>query len=80
MKQDVRDSGSVGHAILSLYPLESSSCSGLERKLKKVPGIAEVNVNHAADIIEVRFDPKKITSDDIRTFMKKLAQPTAPRA
>jgi copper chaperone CopZ len=53
--------------------------SGLEGKLKKVPGIAEVTVNYAADIVQVRFDPKKVTSDDIRTFMKKLGQPTVRR-
>ena len=73
MKQDVGGSAPVGNAIFSLYTLGCSSCSGLERRLKKVPGIAEVTVNYAADIIQIRFDPKKVTSDDIRTFMKNSA-------
>jgi len=77
MKQNVAESDPVGNAIFSLYTLGCSSCSGLERRLKKVPGIAEVNVNYAADSVQVRFDPSKVTSDDIRTFMKKLGQPSA---
>ena len=79
MKQDVGSSVPVGNAIFSLYTLGCSSCSGLERRLKKVHGITEVTVNYAADIVQVRFDPKKVKSDDIRTLMKKLGKPTAQR-
>lgn len=70
----------VGNAILSLYTLGCSSCSGLlERKLKKVPGIADVNVNWVADIVEVKFDTGKIKTDEIRAFMKKLGSDTGQR-
>jgi copper chaperone CopZ len=77
MKQNAGGLHPVGNAIFSLYTLGCSSCSGLELKLKKVPGIAEVNVNYAADIVQVKFDPSKVTIDDIRTFMKKLGYANA---
>ena len=62
----------VGNAIFSLYKLEHSTYSKLERKLKETPRIAEVEVNYAADIVQVKFDPTEVTSDEIRTIMKKL--------
>jgi copper chaperone CopZ len=53
MKRESRDFQATGNAVLSLHNLECSSCSGiLERKLKRVPGIAEANVNYAADVVE----------------------------
>ncbi len=80
MKRGPGESKPVGNAIFSLYNLGCSSCSGiLERKLKRVSGIAEVNVNYVADMVQVKFDPSKITSDDIRAFMKKLGYDTAVR-
>ena len=45
--------------------------------MKKLPGITEVNVNYVADMVAITFDPRKVTSDDIRTFMKKLGSATA---
>lgn len=44
----------------------------LETKLRKVPGVREVNVNYVADMVQVKFNPDKLTSDEIRDFMKKL--------
>ena len=80
MKRSAAELQPVGNAIFSLYTLGCSSCSGLlERKLKKVPGLAEVNVNWVADIVEVKFDPGKIKSDEIRAFMKKLGSDTGQR-
>jgi len=76
MKQGAAELQPVGNAIFSLYTLGCSSCSGLDRKLKKVPGIAEAYVNYVADIVEVRFDPSKIKSDEIRAFMKQLGSET----
>jgi copper chaperone CopZ len=75
LKRSAPELRPVGNAIFSLYTLGCSS-GLLERKLKKVPGIAEVNVNSVADIVEVKFDPRKIKSDEIRTFMKKLGSDT----
>jgi len=80
MKRGSGDPQVVGNAIFSLYNLGCSSCSGqLESKLKKMAGIAEVNMNHVADIAEIRFDSTKVTSDEIRTFMKKLGCESALR-
>jgi copper chaperone CopZ len=80
MKRDSGDFQAVGNSIFSLYNLGCSSCSGiLERKLKKVSGIAEVNVNYVTDIVQVKFDPGKVTSDEIRALMKKLGHDTAVR-
>ena len=63
----------LGKAIFSLYTLGCSSCSfQLERKLKKMPGITEVNVNYVADMVEVQFNPSQIRIDEIRAYLKKL--------
>jgi copper chaperone CopZ len=72
MKQKSEGFHPVGNAIFSLYTLEPSTCSRLERALSGVPGIAEVNLNYAADIVQVKFDPTRVTSEDIRTIVKKL--------
>jgi allophanate hydrolase subunit 1 len=72
MKQDSEEFRPVGNAIFSLHTFESPTWSRLELELKKVPGIADVNLNYAADVVQVKFDPAKVTSEDIRTIMKKL--------
>jgi len=69
MKQGIVELQPVGNAIFSLH---THGSSGVESKLKRVHGIAEVYVNYVADIVEVKFDPSKIKSEDIRAFMKKL--------
>jgi len=76
MKQSAVELQPVGNAIFSLYTLGRSSCSGLERKLKKLPGITEVYVDYVADVVEVKFDPSKIKSEEIRSQMKKLGAGT----
>ena len=75
MKQSAAELQFVGHAIFSLYSLGCSPYE-LERKLKKVPGIAEVYVNYVADIVELKFDANKIKIDEIRAFMMKLGSDT----
>jgi allophanate hydrolase subunit 1 len=72
MRQRSRGQQPAGNAILSLDKLGNSSCFGLEGKLKKVPGISEVEINYAANIVQVQFDPRKVTNDDIRAAMKKF--------
>jgi len=76
MKQGTVELQPIGSAIFSLYTLGCSSCSGLDRKLKKVTGITEVNVNYVADIVEVKFDPSKIRNDEIRAFLKRIGSDT----
>jgi len=77
MKQKSEGFQPVGNAILSLRTLEPSTCSRLEHMLSKVPGIVEVNLNHAADVVQVKFDPTKVTGEGIRTIMKKLGNATS---
>jgi copper chaperone CopZ len=65
-------------AILSLFNLGCPSCSGIvERELKKLPGIENVAVNYATDVVVVDYDPSTITSEAIRSFMKKIGHDTS---
>jgi len=69
MKQSTAELQPFGNAIFSL---RTHGSSNLESKLKTVQGITEVYVNYVADVVEVKFDPSKIKSEDIRDFMKKF--------
>ena len=67
----------TAEAIFSLFTLGCSGCSGIiERKLKKLDGIRDVAVNYVADIVRVDYDPRKLTTEDIRGFLKKLGYDT----
>ncbi len=44
-----------------------------------MPGIREVNVNYVADMVQVKFNPEKVTGDEIRDFMKKLGYESGER-
>ena len=72
MKQKSEGFRSFGNAIFSLYTLEPSTRSRLEHTMLKVPGVAEVNLNYVADMVQVKFDPTRVTSEDIPTIVKKL--------
>ena len=73
------DSQEVGTAIFSLHNLGSPSCSSqVDSQLGKIPGVAEVNVNYVADTVEVKFNPAKVTAEEIRAFIKKLEHSSAP--
>jgi copper chaperone CopZ len=74
MKQNNETFHPVGSAIFSLHRLEPPMLSRLELKLKKLPGIADVNLNYAADVVQVKFDPAKVTSEDIRTVVRKMGK------
>jgi copper chaperone CopZ len=55
--------------IFSLHNLGCSSClATIELKLKRLPGIESVDVNHIADTISVNFNPAEIAEDDIRDY------------
>ena len=77
MKRKDNGAHSVGNAIFSLYKLQHSSYSKLERKLKETPGISEVEVNYAADNVQVKFDPTEVTSDEIRTIIAPSTSKTS---
>jgi copper chaperone CopZ len=67
----------TAEGIFSLFNLGCSGCSAIvERKLKKLSGIKDVTVNYVTDTVQVSYDPMKITTDDIRRFLKKLGYNT----
>jgi len=51
----------------------------IERKLRKVSGIKNVTVNYVTDTVLVNYDPGRVTTEDIRAFMKKLGYDSAER-
>jgi len=64
----------TAEAIFSLFNLGCPSCSKMiEVRLKAVHGITAVNVNYVSDTVIVDYDPNRLTSDDIRAFMKKVS-------
>jgi copper chaperone CopZ len=77
MKQASEGFHPVGNAVFSLHALETPTWSRLDRELKKVPGIADVNLNYAAHVVLVEFDPTTVTSENIRTIVKKLGNALA---
>ena len=36
--------------------------------------VTEVNLNYVADMVQVKFDPTRVTSEDIRIIVKKLGE------
>lgn len=67
----------TAEGIFSLFNLGCSGCSGIiEGRLKKLSGVKDVTVNYITDTVQVSYDPIKITTDDIRQFLKKLGHDT----
>lgn len=63
----------AAEGIFSLFNLGCSGCSAIvELKLKKLSGIKDVTVNYVTDTVHVSYDPMKISTDDIRQFLKQL--------
>ena len=68
-----QDNRVTAEAIFSLFNLGCSSCSRMiEERLRKLHGITNVNVNYVTDTVAVGYDPTRLTTDDIRAFMKKV--------
>jgi copper chaperone CopZ len=60
-------------SIFSLFNLECSSRSGvIEHKLKKLAGIKNVTVNCVTDTVLVDYDPRQLTTEQIRASIRKL--------
>jgi len=73
-----KSSRATAEAIFSLFNLGCSSCSGIiEGRLRKLHGITSVNVNYVTDTVVVGYDPNRLTTDDIRAFMKKVSHDAA---
>ncbi len=63
-----------------MFNLGCSSCSAIiERKLKKVPGVNDVTVNYVTDTVLVNYDNDRVTTEEIREFMRKLGYEAAER-
>ncbi len=70
----IRGSRPAAEAIFSLFNLGCSSCPGIiEGRLRKLHGVRSVNVDYVTDTVVVGYDPSRLTSDDIRAFMKKVS-------
>jgi copper chaperone CopZ len=69
-----KGSRATAEAIFSLFKLGCSSCSGIiEYRLGELHGITSVNVDYVTDTVVVGYDPNRLTTDDIRAFMKKVS-------
>lgn len=54
-----------------LYGMHCSSCAGLiERKLKKLPGVKEAQVNYGAEKVRVVFDGDTVNEERIKAAVK----------
>jgi len=42
-------------------------------------GIKNVTVNYVTDTVLVNYDPARVSTEDIRTFMKRLGYDSAER-
>lgn len=63
-----------GNAIFS--PSNCTQPSGyviVEKRLRKIQGINEANVDHAAHVLVVNFDPTQLTAPEIRDLITALS-------
>jgi copper chaperone CopZ len=73
-----QDNRPAAEAIFSLLNLGCSSCYRIiEGRLGELHGITNVNVNYVTDTVVVGYDPRRLTPDDIRAFMKKVSHEAA---
>ena len=49
-----------------------SPCVVIEREMMKLPGINYAVVSYLTDDLIVNYDPTKLTTDEIRKFLRKL--------
>ncbi|HTM68715.1 MAG TPA: heavy metal translocating P-type ATPase [Candidatus Binatia bacterium] len=58
-------------ATFAIYGMHCASCAGLiERKVKKLPGVKEANVNFGAEKARVIFDASSVDEERIRAAVK----------
>jgi len=68
----------TAEAIFSLFNLGCSSCPRIiEGRLRELHGVRNVNVDYVTDTVVVGYDPNRLTTDDIRAFMKKVSHDAA---
>jgi hypothetical protein len=62
---------SEAHAILSYLRLDMRIPSGqIETQLRKLKGIKDVTTNHVSHAVKIRYDPRIVTIEEIRTVLK----------
>jgi len=60
--------------ILSYFGPEIPIPSGkIEEELRKLNGIKEITINHLTHTVKIRYDPKVITEEKMRSIIKRLA-------
>jgi hypothetical protein len=66
---------SEGLAVLSFLkaPHEIPSRM-LERQLRKLEGIKEIIINPISRTVKIRYDPRVVSADKMRSVLKKLGQ------
>jgi hypothetical protein len=57
--------------IFSLFSLSCSSWFAIEPRLMKLKGVEDVVVDYVTNNVLVRFDPDKLTIQDIRELLTK---------
>ncbi len=64
---------SVEHVTLPITGMTCANCSAtIERNLKKMPGVTEVNVNYATEKASVAFDPARVNEGQMRALVGDL--------
>lgn len=55
--------------------IEGMTCAAcaktIERVIKKLPGVVETNVNFATEKLNIRFEPTRVRTSDIKKAIEK---------
>ncbi|MCR4256254.1 MAG: heavy metal translocating P-type ATPase [Candidatus Uhrbacteria bacterium] len=71
-RKDDPDASQETRTSFHLYGMHCASCAGLiERKVKKVPGVREAQVNYGAEKLRVVFDGGLTNEERIKTAVKE---------
>ncbi|MGO9644288.1 MAG: heavy-metal-associated domain-containing protein [Candidatus Bathyarchaeia archaeon] len=76
-KKDLKHSG---NAIISLANCaQPSGYVTVEKQLRKIQGINEAIVDHAAHVLVVNFDSTRLTAPEIRNLITTLSHDRSPQ-
>ena len=66
---------SDAYAILSFLRPESPIPSGkIERRLRKLKGVKEIAINPISHTVKIRYDPRLMTAEKMRSAIGKLGR------
>ena len=64
------------HAMVSTFEVNGMTCggcsSGLRLNVKKLEGVEDVKVSHEENYAQVKYDPEKVSTDDILKVIEKM--------